>query len=152
LIRNGNDLAPRFPTAVAAIAALPVRSCIIDGEAIACDESGLAVFDLVRGGHVRNARALLCALDLLQLDGDDIRRGPIQERKRRLGELLKRPQAGIALNHHFAEDGSIPTAPTISIDDLADWSIHAPESPIICLAAMAPCPQRHSARLLRRPP
>jgi ATP-dependent DNA ligase len=27
-----------------------VRSCLIDGEAMACDDNGLAVFELVRGG------------------------------------------------------------------------------------------------------
>jgi hypothetical protein len=47
----GHDLADRFPLAVTAIAALPVKSCIVDGEAIACDDNGLAVFDLIRG-HV----------------------------------------------------------------------------------------------------
>jgi ATP-dependent DNA ligase len=31
-----------------AVAKLPVRSCLIDGEAIARDESGLAVFDMIR--------------------------------------------------------------------------------------------------------
>jgi ATP-dependent DNA ligase len=46
--RNGNDLAAS-PFAVEAIAALPVRSCVIDVEAIVCDDGGLAVFDLVRG-------------------------------------------------------------------------------------------------------
>jgi ATP-dependent DNA ligase len=30
--RNGNDLADRFPLAVEALAALPVKSCVIDGE------------------------------------------------------------------------------------------------------------------------
>jgi hypothetical protein len=30
--------------------ALKVRSCLIDGEAMACDDNGLAVFELVRGG------------------------------------------------------------------------------------------------------
>src|SRR5262249_6330816 len=64
LSRNGNDLAHRFPTAVAAIAALPARSCVIDGEAIVCDESGLAVFDLVRGRVTRRhwVIAELCRL------------------------------------------------------------------------------------------
>jgi ATP-dependent DNA ligase len=33
---------------VAAIMALPVRSCLIDGEAIVSDEAGLAVFELIR--------------------------------------------------------------------------------------------------------
>jgi ATP-dependent DNA ligase len=39
----------------AAIEELPVKSCVIDGEAIVCDDSGLAVFDLIRG-HGTNAR------------------------------------------------------------------------------------------------
>jgi len=42
-----------FPLAAAALAALPVRFCVIDREAIACDQSGLAVFDLIR--HHRDA-------------------------------------------------------------------------------------------------
>jgi ATP-dependent DNA ligase len=42
--RKGYDLAVRFPQATTAIAALPARSCLIDGEAIARDQNGLAVF------------------------------------------------------------------------------------------------------------
>jgi ATP-dependent DNA ligase len=34
-------------TVWSAVAALPVRSCFIDGEAIVCDDSGLAVFELL---------------------------------------------------------------------------------------------------------
>jgi len=33
---NGYDFADRFPLAAAAVAALPARSCVVDGEAIAC--------------------------------------------------------------------------------------------------------------------
>ena len=40
--RPGNDLITRFPLTVEALARLRSRSCIIDGEAVACDESGLA--------------------------------------------------------------------------------------------------------------
>jgi hypothetical protein len=43
--RNGNDFTKRFPLVVAAVATLPVRSCLIDGEAIVSDESGFAVFE-----------------------------------------------------------------------------------------------------------
>jgi len=87
LSRNGNDLAHRFPTAVAAIAALSVSSCVIDGEAIVCDDNGLAVFDLARG-HGRNARALLCAFDLLELDGEDLRRAPIEAHDNALESVI----------------------------------------------------------------
>src|SRR5215469_15583788 len=48
ITRNGNDFTKRFPLAVAAVAALPVWSCLIDGEAIVTDEAGLAVFELIR--------------------------------------------------------------------------------------------------------
>jgi bifunctional non-homologous end joining protein LigD len=102
--RNGHDIADRFPLAAAAIDALPVRSCVVDGEAIVCDDDGLAVFDLIRG-HGRNGRAILCVFDLLEVNGEDIRREPIEERKRRLAGLLRLPHEGIALNETFREDG-----------------------------------------------
>jgi hypothetical protein len=46
--RPGNDLSRRFPLLVDALARLRSRSCIIDGEAVACDDNGVASFDLVR--------------------------------------------------------------------------------------------------------
>jgi len=105
ITRNGHDLANRFPLAVAAIAALPVKSCVVDGEAIVCNDSGLAVFALIRG-HGRNRRAILCAFDLLEVNGEDIRAKPIEDRKRRLAGLLRLPHDGIALNEHFKGDGA----------------------------------------------
>ena len=44
LTRKGNDFSHRFPQIVAALTVLSVRSCLIDGEAVVCNESGLAVF------------------------------------------------------------------------------------------------------------
>jgi bifunctional non-homologous end joining protein LigD len=104
--RNGNDLADRFPLIAEAIEALPVKSCVIDGEAIVSDDGGLAVFDLIRG-HATNARAVLCAFDLLEVSGEDIRSKPIEDRKRRLAGLLRLPDEGIALNEAFAGDGAV---------------------------------------------
>ena len=92
----------------AALKLLPVRSCIIDGEAIVCDESGLAVFELIRS-HGSKMSAVLCAFDLLELDGRDLRRRPIEERKGLLAKLLhdSDPDLGIVLNKHYEEDGAI---------------------------------------------
>jgi bifunctional non-homologous end joining protein LigD len=87
-----------------AIGKLPVRSCLIDGEAIVCDEKGLAVFDLIRR-HGALASAVLCAFDLLELDGKDLRRQPIEIRKHLLAKLLKGSRLSIVLNEHFDEDG-----------------------------------------------
>jgi bifunctional non-homologous end joining protein LigD len=59
--RNGRDFTYRFPLITAAIAALPVgSSCVIDGEAIVCDDNGLSVFDLIRN-HRGGIVATLCA-------------------------------------------------------------------------------------------
>jgi ATP dependent DNA ligase domain len=69
LTRNGHDFAGRFPIAAAAVATLPARSCLIDGEAIVTDQNGLAVFDLIRA-HRRSTAAVLCAFDLLELDDE----------------------------------------------------------------------------------
>src|SRR3954447_12916269 len=46
--RPGNDLTKRFPLIVDAVARLRPRSCIIDGEAVACGEDGIAYFELIR--------------------------------------------------------------------------------------------------------
>ena len=63
--RKGKDLTYRFPLAVQAIAELPVNSCIIDGEAIISDATGLAVFSLIRS-YRNGPRATLCAFDLIE--------------------------------------------------------------------------------------
>src|SRR5262249_37687502 len=61
--RKGYDFADRFPLAAAAVAKLPVKSCLINGEAIVCDANGLAVFDLLRR-RWHGEDVILCAFDL----------------------------------------------------------------------------------------
>ena len=46
--RPGNDLTRRFTRIVEAVARLKARTCIIDGEAVACGPDGIALFDLIR--------------------------------------------------------------------------------------------------------
>jgi hypothetical protein len=46
-------------------------SCIIDGEAVACDDNGIASFELIRHHHA-NDGAFLYAFDLIELNGDDV--------------------------------------------------------------------------------
>jgi ATP-dependent DNA ligase len=49
---------------------LRTRSCIIDGEAVACDDNGLAVFERIRYRR-HDAKVFLYAFDLIELDDDD---------------------------------------------------------------------------------
>jgi bifunctional non-homologous end joining protein LigD len=48
ITRHGNHFTSRFPLAAAAVAVLPARSFLLDGEAIVTNGDGLAVFDLIR--------------------------------------------------------------------------------------------------------
>jgi bifunctional non-homologous end joining protein LigD len=104
--RNGYDFAHRFPRITEAIESLPVGSCFLDGEAIVVDRNGLSVFDLIRYRQHDHA-AVLCAFDLIELDGRDLRRRPIEERKDILTKLLRQSQRGIAFNRHYDVDGAV---------------------------------------------
>jgi bifunctional non-homologous end joining protein LigD len=106
ITRAGNDFSARFPFIAMAVGKLPVRSCLIDGEAIVCDENGLAVFELIRRRGAL-ANAVHCAFDLLELNGEDLRRQPIEERKWRLANLLDASHLSLVLNQHYEEDGAI---------------------------------------------
>ena len=95
LTRRGNDWANRFPLVVEAVNHLKVRSCLIDGEVVCCDERGVAVFHVLR--HRRNEqKAFLYAFDLLELDGADMRREPIEVRKATLASILRKSRDGCA--------------------------------------------------------
>jgi bifunctional non-homologous end joining protein LigD len=102
--RKGKDLTYRFPLVAQAVAALPVHSCFIDGEAIISDATGLAVFSLVRS-YRNGPGATLCAFDLIEIDGEDLRWRPIEDRKAALGKLLGRSPPAIEFNKHFDVDG-----------------------------------------------
>jgi bifunctional non-homologous end joining protein LigD len=106
LTRNGVDWSPRFPAILEAASELKARSCLIDGEAVACDDNGLAVFERLRRKH--NARAVfLFAFDLLELDGMDLRREPLETRKATLASLLRGCLPGLRVNEHLIHSGEV---------------------------------------------
>jgi bifunctional non-homologous end joining protein LigD len=106
LSRRGLDWGDRFPPIVAAIEALAVRSCTIDGEVIACRDDGLADFELLRYRR-RDAAVTLVAFDLVELDGRDLRREPIEDRKAELAQFLAGWRAGLVLNVVFEDGGPV---------------------------------------------
>jgi bifunctional non-homologous end joining protein LigD len=71
--RNGHDWTGRFPLIARAALSLKAASCLIDGEAVACDNDGLPVFEKLRSRRA-DAHVFLSAFDLLELDGRDLRR------------------------------------------------------------------------------
>ena len=65
-----------------------------DGEAIVVDEHGLSVFQPLRY-RTHDHAAVLCAFDLLELDGADFRSQPLEQRKAALAELLHKEAGGL---------------------------------------------------------
>ena len=107
LTRRGNDWSGRFPLVVKAVNHLKVRSCPIDGEVVCCDERGLAIFATLRERR-NEATAFLYAFDLLELDGNDMRREPIEVRKATLASILRKTRSGVRLNEHLEHpDGEL---------------------------------------------
>ena len=100
ITRRGNDWSDRFPLVVEAVNHLKVRSCLIDGEVACCDDKGVTSFQLLR--HRRNEpRAFLYAFDLLELNGTDLRKEPIEVRKATLSRILRKSRPGVRLNEHL---------------------------------------------------
>lgn len=64
----GNDLTHRFPLIVEALEQLRARSCIIDGEAVATGDDGIALFERRYRRH--DASVFLYAFDLIELNGE----------------------------------------------------------------------------------
>jgi bifunctional non-homologous end joining protein LigD len=93
--RNGKDWTARFPEIARAVAELPVRDALLDGEVVALDAAGASSFRRLQEalGAGRTRGLVYQAFDLLGLDERDLARAPLVERKRSLADLLARLDA-----------------------------------------------------------
>jgi bifunctional non-homologous end joining protein LigD len=90
-------LGSNFPEVMSSVAALDVQDAVIDGEIVALDEKGRSSFQLLQSFDMGQERPpiVFYAFDLLWLNGKNLHNLPIQERKAKLEELLKKPQGVI---------------------------------------------------------
>ena len=103
--RRGADFTPRFPRIVEAVRRLKVKSVLLDGEGIVYDQNGMPSFDLIHSKQY-DREVSLVAFDLLELDGDDVRRQPLLDRKARLAKLIAKVRGGIEFGEHIEGDGA----------------------------------------------
>ena len=85
--RNGLDWTEKFPAIASALAELDCKSALIDGEVVALSDAG-SNFSALQKALRTGASTRLYAFDLIELDGKDLSRKPLAERKERLRALL----------------------------------------------------------------
>jgi bifunctional non-homologous end joining protein LigD len=113
--RNQNDLTAQFPELGSLPQFVKAQRAILDGEIVALDDEGRSSFSLMqqRTGFQPGKRRLqrresvsviYYAFDLLYLDGLDLRRVPLEQRKQLLQERIKVGEV-IQFSDHYAEKG-----------------------------------------------
>ena len=99
--RRGFDWTDRYPGVIAAAKELPVKSAILDGEAVIMDQNGVTDFSaLVREVHKKSAAIDFVAFDLLYMDGVDLRKQPLLKRRDALSKLIT-AHGSIQFADHF---------------------------------------------------
>ena len=115
--RNARPLAERFPTLAAALQALPADSVVLDGEIVALDEEGHSHFELIQPRiHLSRSRDIAeaderipvyyYAFDVLYLNGFDLMRFPLEERKAVLRKLITNNHGWCRYNDHIEARGA----------------------------------------------
>jgi bifunctional non-homologous end joining protein LigD len=114
--RNGKSLAHRFPTLAKALDALPVDTVILDGEIVALDENGQSHFNLIQPRiHLSRAKDIAAAdqqipvyfyaFDLLYINGYNLMKFPLIERKAVLRKLIEDNSGWIRFADHVETSG-----------------------------------------------
>jgi bifunctional non-homologous end joining protein LigD len=108
ITRNGFDWTERYPSFVQAASKLSCNSAIIDGEAIVQNCDGVSDFEALGSAlRQRPHTIILYAFDLLHLDGKDLRKKPLMERRACLRGLIEADdEIRIQFSDHYDGDGA----------------------------------------------
>jgi bifunctional non-homologous end joining protein LigD len=106
LSRRFNDWTQQFPTVVDAVAALPVKSIVLDGEVAVVMPDGRTSFQALQNAFGRrDANIVYFVFDVLELDGRDMTKLPLEERKQRLAAIVGNKHGVIRYSDHVIGGG-----------------------------------------------
>ncbi|MGD0515240.1 MAG: non-homologous end-joining DNA ligase [Terriglobales bacterium] len=111
--RNQNELTGEFPELRELSKLIKAKNAILDGEVVALDEQGRASFSLMqqrtgirkggrRVGARRELQIVYYLFDLLYLDGYDLRRVALEQRKQALAQIVA-PSDLVRYSDHFPQ-------------------------------------------------
>lgn len=108
--RNQKDWTAKFPNVVKALQKLRVQSAILDGEVVALDSSGRSSFQTLQQAiHKTSGKGLVLEVfDVIYLEGFNLTRTPLVERKRVLEELMATVRSDRVLRYSDHVEGNGP--------------------------------------------
>lgn len=109
LSRNGKDWTEKFPNVAIAVKELPVSTAILDGEIVIQDKAGRSSFQaLQQSMKTRSSAFVFQIFDLIYLDGFNITRTPLRERKAVLEQLFTfaNPKGPLRYSDHIEGNGT----------------------------------------------
>jgi len=106
--RNGHDWTDRYPSIARAAANLPCQLAIIDGEAIVQNGDGASDFEGLQSAmRWQPNNIILYAFDLLHLDGEDLRKETLLDRRACLKTLIsENAESRIQFSEGFVGNGA----------------------------------------------
>ncbi len=143
--RNGKDWTRRFSTVAAAVAKLPVKQAIFDGEVVVLNEEGVSDFQRLQNALKRgDAESLIYfVFDLPHCEGYDLTATPQAERKQALNSLVlgrRRKNDGIVrYSDHIVGNGAT----------VLEQACRTASEGIVCKRADAPYSQSRSSSWLK---
>jgi bifunctional non-homologous end joining protein LigD len=108
LSRNGKDWTEKFPNVSAALKTFPATTAILDGEIVIQDKAGRSSFQALQQSMKNRSSAFSFQIfDLIYLDGFNITRTPLRQRKAVLAELLAaaKPKGPLHYSDHVEGNG-----------------------------------------------
>ena len=104
--RSGLDWSDKFAGLIAEAAQLDCRSALIDGEAVVVDDRGKTSFQALQAALKGDPSTIIYyAFDLLALDGKDLTKLPLVDRKEKLEALIGKSEGRIRYSEHIVGKG-----------------------------------------------
>ncbi len=136
LTRNGHDWTDRYAALAAALEKLKCTAAVLDGEVCVQKSNGATSFAALQDalGEGAQEKLIYYVFDLTYLDGFDLGRSPLIERKRALAALVD-PIVGetspVQYSDHFEGDGGafFAEAARLSLEGIVSKRVDAPYAP-----------------------